>query len=88
MPRFVAEHKLPYSTEAEFSEFAKAMTSKIPAGFSWKQTYCDFSTHKFLCEWEAPSKEGLEEAMKANSVPFDAIYSAKVFNVAKMGFEG
>ena len=88
MPRFLAEHRLPYSTEAEFLEFAKAMTPKVPAGFSWKLTYCDFSTHKFVCEWEAPSKEAIEEAMKANNVPFDAIYPAKVFNPAKMGFEG
>ena len=87
MPRFLAEHKLPYSTEAEVLEFAKAMIPKIPAGFSWKLTYCDFSTHKFFCEWEAPSKDALGEAFKANGVPFDAIYPTKVFNATKMGFE-
>ena len=88
MPRFLAEHRLPYSTEAESLEFAKAMTPKAPAGFSWKLTYCDSSAHKFVCEWEAPSKEAIEEAMKANNVPFDAIYPAKVCNPAKMSFEG
>ena len=88
MPRFLAEHKLPYSTEAEVLEFAKVMTPKIPAGFSWKLTYCDFSTHKFFCEWEAPSEEGLGEAFKANNVPFDAIYPVKLFDAGKMGFEG
>jgi len=87
MQRFLAEHKLPYSTEAEFLEFAKLMTPKIPAGFSWNLSYCDLSNHKFFCEWEASSKEALGEAFKANSVPFDAIYPAKVFRVAKMSFE-
>lgn len=87
MSRFLAEHKLPYSTEAEVLAFAKEMTPKIPAGFSWKLTYCDFSTQKFICEWEAPSKEALGEAFKANGVPFDAIYPAKLFNAAKMAFE-
>lgn len=87
MPRFLAEHKLPYSTDAEFLAFAKQIAPKVPAGFSWKLTYCDFSSQKFLCEWDAPSKEALGEAFKANSVPFDAIYPAKVFNPVKMGFE-
>jgi hypothetical protein len=88
MPRFLAEHKLPYSTEAEVLAFAKQMKPKIPKGFSWKLTYCDFGSHKFFCEWDAPSKEALAQAFKENSVPFDAIYPAKVFNAGKMGFEG
>jgi len=88
MARFVAEHKLPLSTEAEFLAFTKQMKPKIPKGFSWKLTYCDFSNHKFICEWEAASKEGLAEAFKTNNVPFEAIYPVKLFNVAKMGFEG
>jgi len=88
MPRFLAEHTLPLSTEAEFLAFAKQMKPKVPAGFSWKMTYCDFRNHKFTCEWEAASKKALGEAFKANSVPYDAIYPVKVFNVAKMGFEG
>jgi hypothetical protein len=87
MPRFIAEHTIPYSTEAEFLGMAKEMTPKIPEGFSWKLTYCDFDNHKFFCEWEAPSKEGLGEAFKVNEMPFDAIYPVKLFNVAKMGFE-
>jgi hypothetical protein len=88
MPRFLAEHKLPLGTEAEVLAFAKQMKPKVPKGLAWKLTYCDFASRKFFCEWEAPSKEALAEAFKANSVPFDAIYPAKLFNVAKMGFEG
>jgi hypothetical protein len=88
MPRFLAEHKMPYATEAEFLGFAKQMKPQIPKGFSWKLTYCDFSNHKFLCEWEAPSKEALAEAFKANNVPYEAIYPVKLFNAAKMKFEG
>jgi hypothetical protein len=87
MPRLIAEHTLPYSTEAEFLKMAKEMTPKVPKGCSWKLTYCDFDKHKFFCEWEAPSKEALGEAFKANKMPFDAIYPVKLFNVAKMGFE-
>lgn len=88
MPLFLAEHKLPYPTEAEFLAFAKQMKPKVPKGFTWKLTYCDFGNRRFLCEWEAASKEALAEAFKANNVPFEAIYPAKLFNAAKMRFEG
>jgi len=88
MPRFLAEHKLPFSTEAELLAFAKQMKPKVPKGFAWKLTYCDFGSHKFFCEWDAPSKEALGQAFKENNVAFEAIYPAKLFNVAKMGFEG
>jgi hypothetical protein len=88
MPRFIAEHTLPYSTEAEILKMAKEMKPKIPKGYTWKLTYCDFASHKFFCEWEAPSKDGLVEAFKANNFPFDAIYPVKLFNPGKMGFEG
>ena len=87
MPRFIAEHTMPYSTEAEFLKMAKEMRLKIPKGYSWKLTYCDFNNHKFLCEWQAPSKEGLGEVFKANNFPFDAIRPVKLFNAGKMGFE-
>jgi hypothetical protein len=87
MPRFIAEHTLPSSTEAEFLKIAKEMRPKVPKGFSWKLTYCGFNNHKFFCEWQAPSKKALGEAFKANDFPFDAIYPVKLFNVAKMGFE-
>ena len=88
MPRFLAEHKLPYSTESEFLAFAKQRKPNVPKGFTWKLTYCDFSNHKFLCEWDAPSKEALAEAFKTNSVPYEAISPVKLFNAAKMRFEG
>jgi hypothetical protein len=87
MPRFIAEHTLPFSTEAEFLKMAKEMKLKIPKGFSWKLTYCDFANHKFICEWQAPSKEGLGETFKTNNFPFDAIRPVKLFNAGKMGFE-
>lgn len=87
MPRFIAEHTLPYATEAEFLKMAKEIRPKIPKGFTWKLTYCDFANHKFFCEWQAPSKEGLGQAFKANNFPFDAIRPVKLFNTGKMGFE-
>jgi len=87
MPRFVAEHTLPLSTEAEFLKMAKEMRPKVPKGYSWKLTYCDFNNHKFFCEWQAPSKEGLAEAFKANTFPFDVIHPVILFNAGKMRFE-
>ncbi len=60
---------------------------KFPAGFVWKQTYCDFTNHKFFCDWEAPSKEGLEQFFKSQNMPFDAVYPVEVFDVATKKIE-
>ena len=83
MPRLIAVHTGPF-TEDQFKDMAR---KAMPEGFSWKLTYCDFDDNKFFCEWEAPSKEALAEAFKAQSLPFDAIYPVRLFNVAKAEFE-
>ncbi len=83
MPRLIAVHTAPFKQE-NFKDWAKQTR---PKGFSWKLTYCDFDDNKFFCEWEAPSKEALAEAFKAQNMPFDAIYPVKLFDVAKAKFE-
>ncbi len=86
MAKFIAVHTMPKpANEAEAIQQAKSMP-KLPPGFAWKQTYCDFDSHKFFCEWEAPSKQALEQAFKANKMPFDAIYPVKLFDVTKAKF--
>ncbi len=86
MPRFIAVHTLPHS-EQELLGMLKEMAPQIPPGFTWKQTYCDFDSKKHFCEWEAPSKEALEQAFKANNLPYDAIHQVRLFNVASMEME-
>jgi hypothetical protein len=83
LPRFVATHTAPFK-EDQLKDMAK---QTLPEGFSWKLTYCDFDDNKFFCEWDAPSKEALAEAFKAQNLPFDEIYPVKLFNVAKADFE-
>lgn len=86
MAKFMAVHTLPQpASEAEAIQQAKNMP-KAPAGFTWKQTYCDFDSHKFFCEWEAPSKEALEKALAGMKLPYEAIYPVKLFDVAKKSF--
>jgi hypothetical protein len=84
MPRFIATHTAPF-TEDTFKELTKQ--GSPPEGFTWNLTYCDFDDNKFFCDWEAPSKEALEAAFKAQNMPFDAVYPVKIFNVAKAEFE-
>jgi len=84
MAKFMAVHTLPI-TEEQAIQQAKNIP-KFPAGFEWKLTYCDFDSHKFFCEWEAPSKAALEQWFKTSKTPFEAIYPAKKFDVAKAKF--
>ena len=83
MPRFIAVHTAPF-TEEQLKAGAK---EALPAGVSWKLTYCDFDDNKFFCEWEAPNKETIEQGFKARNMPFDAVYPVRLFNVAKAEFE-
>ena len=86
MPRFVAVHTAPF-TEAQLKEAAEKM-AQLPAGVSWKLTYCDFDDNKFFCEWEAPNKETIEQIFKAEGMPFDAVYPVRLYDVAKGELEG
>lgn len=89
MPRFIAVHTMPM-TEESWNEGVKGAVEKLsqlPAGVKYNLTYCGFADGKFFCDWEAPDKEKVEQALKAMEMPFDAIYPVKLFNVAKMGFE-
>ena len=89
MPRFIAVHTLPY-TEQEFLSSSKDSAEKLtqlPPGVSYNLTYCCFDDHKFYCDWEAPNKETLEQIFKGMEMPFDAIYPARKFIVAKGAFE-
>jgi hypothetical protein len=83
MTMFMAVHTMPV-TEAQALEMAKNM--KLPAGFTWKQTYCDFPGQKFFCEWQAPNKDALAKYFQEIKMPFDAIYPVKLFDVAKRDF--
>jgi len=86
MPRFIAVHTAPF-TEEQLKALTKLPPSQIPAGVSWKLTYCDFDDNKFFCDWEAPNKGAIEQIFKAQNLPFDAIYPVRIFNVAKAKLE-
>jgi hypothetical protein len=86
MPRFVAVHSMP-GTEEELIAMLKPLAPKIPPGYTWVESFCDFQNNKQFCNWEAPSQDALEQAFKANNVPFDAIYPVKRFNPATMQME-
>jgi hypothetical protein len=83
LPRFIAAHTLPF-TEAQLKDLTK---ETLPAGVTWKLTYCDFDANKFFCDWDAPSKDVIAEEFKRLNIPFDAIYPVKIFNPAKADFE-
>ena len=82
----MAVHTLPMG-EQEMMAMLKEMAPKIPAGFTWNQSWCDFDDQKHFCDWEAPSKEALEQAFQANNMPYDAVYPVRRLDVASMQME-
>jgi hypothetical protein len=86
MSRFLAVHTLPLNKE-QFQGMAEKALKSIKPGFSWNQTYCDYTNHKFYCEWEAPSKEALEQVFKNFNILFDAINQVEVYNTVTKTFD-
>jgi hypothetical protein len=86
MARLIAVHTLIHPTEENFQAMVEKVTKAVPRGFVWKQTYCDFVSHKFFCEWEAPGKEVLEQTFKDINFSFEAVYAVKLHNVDKKKF--
>jgi hypothetical protein len=84
MSRFMAVHTLP-STREEVMASGDQL-SKLPPGILWKRTYCDFTSHKFFCEWEAPAKAALEALFKAITTPFEAIYQVELIDIETRKF--
>ena len=79
MAKYMAVHTLPM-TEQQFMAMGKDIMSKVPKGFTYKLTYCAFDNQKFFCEWDAPSKEALEQGFKEMNMPFDAVYPVKMYD--------
>ncbi len=87
MPRFIVAHSVPF-TEEVLVKYAKEEAPKfLEDKVTWLRTFCDFEGNKHFCEWEAPGKESLEAIFKRLSIPFDAIYRVKLFDVAKAKLE-
>ena len=80
MPKFMAVHTMPMTKE-QSSAMINDPKFKLPPGFAWKQSWCDFADNKFFCDWEAPSKEALEQAFKNLNMPYDAVYPVELFDV-------
>ena len=87
MARFIAVHTMPMNEEQFLATFKNPQMPPLPKGVVWKQSYIDFKDNKFFCEWEAASKEPIEEYFKVVKMPYDAVYPVKIFNVAKKKFE-
>ncbi len=76
MSKFMAIHTIPLTKEQAMAAMANPANT-MPQGLVWKQTFCDFGSQKFFCDWEDPSKEALEQYFKAAKMPYDAIYPWK-----------
>ena len=87
MSRFLAVHTMPMTEEQFMGKFTKTPPTPYPKDTSWKQTYCGFKDGKFFCEWEAASKEVIEEYFKTIKMPFDAVYPVRLYNTSTKKLE-
>ncbi len=83
MPRFIATHSVAFNEE-QMKDLAK---KPLPEGISWVRTFCSFAENKAFCEWQAPSKEAVEQVLKQVQVPYDKIYTVRLFDVATATLE-
>ena len=86
MPRYIAEHTLPW-TEEDLNQMLAEGLPPLPEGMAWKSTFCSFPEHKFFCEWEAPNQESIEQVFQAQQMPFDRVYPVRLFDVASKTLE-
>ena len=83
MPRYIAAHTMPIAEEQ-----LQALAQKAAApGVKWIRTFCGFDDNKHFCEWEAPSKDAVKEALAQESIPYDGIYRVQIFDVASKTLE-
>lgn len=85
MPRFLAVHAHAFSEEQLRQLVSKK--DQLPPGVTWNQTYCARGSDRAFCEWDAPNKDSVEQVLKANDLPFVAIYQVDRFDPVKAEFE-
>lgn len=85
MPRFLAVHAQTFSDD-QLKAFA-ANASQFPSDVAWKRSYCAATGDRTFCDWEAPSREAVEQVLKTNNVPFVTIYPVRRFDPAAGDFE-
>jgi len=83
MPRFIAVHNVALKEE-QLKEMAK---KPLPEGISWVRSYCGYADNKGFCEWEALTKEAVEQLLQKVQVPYDAVYAVRLFDVATATLE-
>ncbi len=86
MAKFMAVHTMPMTKEQALA-MLNDPKNQLPAGFVWKQSWCDFASQKFFCDWEAPSKEALEQIFKSMKMPYEAVYPVELLDVPSKSFK-
>ncbi len=87
MPRFTAIHTVPLTEEALVTLAKEEAPKFAEKEVTWIRTYCSFDDNKFVCEWEGPNKEAIENLLNDYGIPFDGVYSARIFDVATAQLE-
>lgn len=77
MRRYLAVHPVAYDRE-ELGQLAKL---KLPPGVTWRYTWCALIDGKTFCEWEAPSKEIVEDILRESGTPCDGVYEVEHYDV-------
>ena len=70
MPNYIAVHTPPV-TEESLNNIDKALNIE---GYTCYCCHFDEENNIYVCDWEAPSKEKLEEVLRQLSLSYCAVY--------------
>jgi len=84
MARFFVIHKLPdAATQDEIITVGKVVLTQMPEDTRWLRSWLVSEDGHIFCEWEAPSEEAIQAALKGVELfPVKAIYPVELIDPA------
>lgn len=78
MPRFIAVH--PGSFKEEDLAGLAQRRGEMPAGVTWRCSWCGTTDGVTYCDWESPDAASIVGVLDAFQVPYEAIHEVRYFD--------
>jgi hypothetical protein len=77
MPRFIAVH--PGSFKEEDLVGLAQRRAEMPAGVTWRSTWCGTADGVTYCDWDAPDAQTISGVLESFQVPVESIHEVRYF---------